>query len=202
MLKHSNTENSVLFPKQEKDNTLQNSLKAVRNGLAFVMIRYGQSHTVEVIVKELAHNSFEPTASEKCILHCFHICSFHHGWEKNLVILRRNKNGQKERTDSVLFKIHSTAVRLKYYSKIALKNKSWNYSKEISVEFQYDWRNLHSLQEWEEGILLLWISGRNMIICLTTVCSIPQPVNFPKSKVFPNVSVLLEHGLAWCLEWN
>lgn len=54
MLKHSYTENSVLFPKQEKDNTLQDSLKAVRNGLAFVMIWYGQSHTVKVIVKEFS----------------------------------------------------------------------------------------------------------------------------------------------------
>lgn len=40
MLKHSNTENGVLFPKQEKADILQDSRKVVRNGLAFVMIRY------------------------------------------------------------------------------------------------------------------------------------------------------------------
>lgn len=68
MLKHSNAENSVLFPKQE--DTLQDSPKAVRNGLAFVIIRYGQSHKVELIVRSLAQN-YEPTASEKCMLHCF-----------------------------------------------------------------------------------------------------------------------------------
>jgi len=40
MLKHSDTENSVLFPKQEKADILQDSLKVVRNRLAFVMIQY------------------------------------------------------------------------------------------------------------------------------------------------------------------
>lgn len=48
---------------------------------------------------------------------------FHHGWLKNLVILRRNKKGQEERTDLVLFKIHNPVVRIKCYAKIALKNK-------------------------------------------------------------------------------
>lgn len=160
MLKHSNTENSVLFPKQEKDDASRDSLRAVRNGLAFVMIMYEQSHTVEVTIKEFSSWSFWA--------YCFwevYFALFSHlslpSWlgQKFSYILRRNKNGQKERTHSVLFKL--------CYPKIALKNRHWNYGKEISVEFQYDWRNLHSLQEWEKGTFL-WISGRNMIICLTT----------------------------------
>lgn len=101
MLKHSNSENSVLFPKQEKDNTLQDSLKAVRNRLAFVIIRYGQSQTVEVIVKEF-HNFFEATASKKYILRCFHICYFHHGWDKNLAILRRKKKMDRKNRFSLI----------------------------------------------------------------------------------------------------
>lgn len=73
MLKHSSTENSALFPKQEKAAIPQDSLKAVGNGLAFVMIGYSQSHTTEMVIESLVPNCFGPTAFEECILHCFHI---------------------------------------------------------------------------------------------------------------------------------
>lgn len=74
------------------------------------------------------------------------------------------------------------------------KKSQWDFS--MTEEICTHYKNEKKVSYFFEFLEETWLS------VLQPICSIPQPVNFPKLKVFPNTSVLLEHGFAWCLEWN
>lgn len=68
------------------------------------------------------------------------------------------------------------------------KKPQWNFSmtEEICIHYKNEKKVSYFFEFLEETRLSE----------LQPVCSIPQPVNSPKFKFFPNISVLLEHGFA------
>lgn len=73
------------------------------------------------------------------------------------------------------------------------KKSQWNFSMTEEIYIHYKNEKVPYFFEFLEET---WLS------VLQPVSSISKTVNFPKFKVFPNISVLLEHSFTWCLEWN
>lgn len=124
----------------------------VRNGLALVMIKYRQSHRIDITVE----------------LFCT-VFTFGRLLPSQLAqkfSYSKKKQIRTRRTGSRLFKIHNPVVRIKCCAKIALKNRVWNYGKKS--QWNFSMTEEICIHCKNEKVSFLQISERNMITCPTT----------------------------------